>query len=431
MVYRFDSVEALEVLDSRGRPTIEVTVRLMGGPEGVAGVPAGASTGSLEAVEFRDGERGRYGGRGTRGAVGAVNGELRDLLVGRPWADLAELDEAMCELDGTDGKRRLGANSLVGVSMASARAMAGADGVPLWAWLGGDGIEARLPVPHFNVVNGGAHASNDLEFQEFMLAPVGAGSLADAVRAGAEIYAELRRLLSARGHTTGLGDEGGFAPEIGTPEEVLEILVAAVAGAGYEPSRQGVAIALDPASSQFHEPDGRYRYAPGVLVSTDELIDRYAELVAAYPIVLIEDGLAEDDWDGWVRLTDRLGERVRLVGDDIFVTNPTIIDRAIQGGVGNAALIKPNQIGTVSETLAAMDVCRAGGYGQFVSHRSGETCDSFIADLAVGRGCGLIKAGAPARGERVAKYNRLLRIAAQRPELGYGPVPDGRLQEGH
>jgi len=294
--------------------------------------------------------------------------------------------------------------------MAAARAGAAAAGEPLWRALAPDGVAPRLPVPHFNVVNGGVHARNDLDFQEFMIAPLGAPTLAEAVRAGAEVYAELRRLLAAAGHETGLGDEGGFAPEIDRPEEVLAVLVAAIEGAGYTPGREGVAIALDPASSEFWE-DGRYLVA-GESLSTDDMIDRYEQMVADFPIWSLEDGLAERDTDGWVRLTGRLGDRIQLVGDDNLVTNPAIIARAVADGAGNAALIKVNQVGTVTETLEAMAVCRRAGWAQMVSHRSGESVDSFIADLAVGTGCGQLKSGAPARGERVAKYNRLLEIGA-------------------
>ena len=314
----------------------------------------------------------------------------------------------LVDLDGTENKSRLGANAIVGVSMAAARAISLIEGVPLWRTFTVPGITARLPVPHFNVVNGGVHAPNALDFQEFMLAPLGAPSEAEAVRAGAEVYGALKRRLSVNGLSTGLGDEGGFAPEISSPEDVLSLLVASVEDAGYEPGRQGVALAMDPASSEFYR-DGKYHVA-GEVLSSDEMIERYAEMVEHYPVWLLEDGLAESDWDGWERLTVRLGERIELVGDDILCTNPEIITEAIARKVGNASLIKVNQIGTVTETLEAMRICREAGWGQFVSHRSGETEDSFIADLAVGTGCGHMKTGAPARGERVAKYNRLIEI---------------------
>jgi enolase len=420
MAHEIAQVHALEILDSRGRPTVEVTLRLASGVEAVAGVPSGASTGTREAVELRDGDPKRFKGAGVTKAVGHVNVEINKLLSGRIWESLEDVDRAMIELDGTETKSRLGANAIVGTSMAAARAMALADSKPLYRWLAPDESLLRLPVPHFNVVNGGAHAQNDLEFQEFMLAPIGAPDFPEALRAGAEVYQALRGLLHSRGHSTGLGDEGGFAPNLKTPEEVLDLLVEAIVAAGYTPGPEGVAIALDPASSEMHEPDGTYRYSPGVRLTTDEMIDRYDALTTKYPIWLIEDGLAEDDWDGWVKLTERLGDRIELVGDDIFVTNPAIIREGIARKVGNAALIKLNQIGSVSETLEAIAVCRAAGYAQFVSHRSGETPDTFIADMTVGSGSGHLKTGAPARGERVAKYNRLLAISAELPNAPYG-----------
>jgi enolase len=417
--YQVTNVGALEILDSRGRPTVQVTVTLADGIRGVAGVPSGASTGSREAVERRDGDKSRYRGLGVLGAVGAVRGEIADRLRGQGWHDLGEIDAALIELDGTANKARLGANALVGTSMACARALAHADGRELWDWLTPAGVQPRLPVPHFNVVNGGVHAPNPLDFQEFMIAPLGAASFPEAVRAGAEVYAALRGLLAGKGHATGLGDEGGFAPQLAEPEEVLELLVTAIGDAGYAAGAEGVALAMDPAASEFRGGDGRYQVA-GQKLTSAEMIERYAQITDRFPVWLIEDGLAEDDWDGWAELTARLGERVQLVGDDIFVTNPAIIAEAIGRGVGNAALIKVNQIGTVTETLEAIATCRRGGYAQFVSHRSGETTDTFIADLATGSGAGELKTGAPARGERVAKYNRLLEIAAAHPGLPYG-----------
>ena len=420
MAYKVSNVHALEILDSRGRPTLEVTLQLDGGATGVAGVPSGASTGSREAVELRDGDSKRWKGAGVTKAVANVNGEINKLVVGRSWKSLEELDRAVIELDATPNKSRLGANATVGVSMAAARAMAVEDGQPLYRWLATDESLMRLPVPHFNVVNGGAHAQNELEFQEFMLAPLGAPNIAEAVRAGAEIYQALRGILHAKGHSTGLGDEGGFAPALATPEDVLDLLVEAIEASGYTPGREGVALALDPAASEMREPDGTYRYSTGTQLSTDQMIDRYEELTSRYPIWSVEDGLGEDDWEGWERLTARLGSRVQLVGDDIFVTNPSIIREAIARKVANSALIKVNQIGTVTETLEAISVCRGAGYTQFISHRSGETPDTFIADLAVASGAGQLKTGAPARGERVAKYNRLIGIAAENPALAYG-----------
>jgi enolase len=417
--FEVTDLSALEILDSRGRPTLAVSVRLADGTTARAGVPSGASTGSREAVERRDGDPDRYEGKGVLGAVASVNGELADLLRGRPWASLAEVDQAMIDLDGTANKSRLGANATVGTSMALARALAASAGMPLWRWLAPAGVTPSLPVPHFNVLNGGAHAPNELDFQEFMIAPVGAPSMAEAVRAGAEVYSALRRELSARKLSTGLGDEGGFAPEIAEPEQVLDLLVRAISDAGYKPGADGVSIALDPAASEFRQPDGRYRVA-GRLLDSAAMIDRYAAMTAEFPLHLIEDGLGEDDEDGWIALTARLGASTELVGDDIFCTNPAMITRAIALGIGNSSLIKLNQIGTVTETLQAMAICREAGYRQFVSHRSGETEDHFIADLAVGTGCGHLKTGAPARGERVAKYNRLMEIAAAEPGLRYG-----------
>jgi enolase len=411
-------LSALEILDSRGRPTLAVTVHLADGTAARAGVPSGASTGSREAVELRDGDKTRYEGRGVLRAVANVNGEIAGLLRGRSWGSLSEADQALIDLDGTPDKARLGANATVGVSMALARALAASAGVPLWRWLVPDGVTPSLPVPHFNVLNGGVHAPNDLDFQEFMIAPLGAPSMAGAVRAGAEVYAALRRELASRKLSTGLGDEGGFAPEITEPEDVLELLVQAIGDAGYTAGAGGVSIALDPAASEFRGPDGHYRVA-GELLDSTQMIDRLAAITGRFPVHLIEDGLGEDDDQGWIELTSRLGSTTELVGDDIFCTNPAIITSAIGRGIGNASLIKLNQIGTVTETLQAMAICRRAGYRQFVSHRSGETEDTFIADLAVGTGCGHLKTGAPARGERTAKYNRLLEIAAT-SELHYG-----------
>jgi enolase len=412
-------LSALEILDSRAQPTLAVTVTLGDGTRARAAVPSGASTGSREAVELRDGDKDRYEGRGVLKAVGNVNGEIANLLRGRSWNSLAEADQAMISLDGTPDKSRLGANAAVGVSMALARALAAAAGIPLWQWLAPDGVASSLPVPHFNVLNGGAHAPNQLDFQEFMIASLGAPSMAEAVRAGAEVYAALRRELAGRKLATGLGDEGGFAPEIREPEEVLRLLAQAIGDAGYTPGREGVSIALDLAASEFRQADGRYKVA-GDLLDSGQLIGRLAAVTEEFPVHLIEDGLGEDDDEGWIALTARLGRTVELVGDDNFCTNPAIISHAIERGIANASLIKLNQIGTVTETLQAMRICRDAGYRQFVSHRSGETEDTFIADLAVGTGCGHLKSGAPARGERAAKYNRLIEIAAAAPGLRYG-----------
>ncbi|MGC3993567.1 MAG: phosphopyruvate hydratase [Propionicimonas sp.] len=418
MVFEIEGVSALEVLDSRGRPTLEVTVRLADGTVASAGVPSGASTGTREAVELRDGDPARFGGSGVRKAADNVNRELNAQLAGRPWTDLAEVDASMCALDGTPNKARLGANALVGTSMALARALAGSAGRELVDWLPGTGAPPRMPVPCFNVLNGGAHAANPLDFQEFMVCPLGAPSVAEAVRAGAEVYHALRGRLVAAGRNVGLGDEGGFAPDLAEPEDVLELIVAAIDDAGYARGSAGVGIALDPAASEFWSADG-YR-VNGATLSSADMIARYAAMVDRFPVWSIEDGLGEQDPEGWKRLTATLGDRVQLVGDDNFCTNPAIISAAISEGIANAALIKLNQIGTVSETIEAMRVCHDAGYGQMVSHRSGETPDSFIADLAVATGCGQLKSGAPARGERVAKYNRLIAIEARRPDLDHG-----------
>ena len=417
MGFTLTSASAVEILDSRSRPTLAVQVRLDDGTEARAGVPSGASTGSREAVELRDGDSARYAGKGVTRAVANVNGEITQAVAGRPFADLAELDRELIDLDGTETKSRLGANAIVGVSMATARAVAVSAGVSLWRSLTPTGAAPALPWPCFNVLNGGVHAPNALDFQEFMITPLGAPSLAEAVRAGAEVYAALRTRLADRGLATGLGDEGGFAPEIDSPEDVLTTITAAIGDAGYRTGREGIAIALDPAASEFYR-DGGYHVA-GQTLSSDDMITRYVEIAENFPVWSLEDGLAEGDWEGWVRLTERLGERLQLVGDDILVTNPAIITEAITRGAGNAALIKVNQIGTVTETLEAMRLCREAGWAQMVSHRSGETEDSFIADLAVGSGCGQLKTGAPARGERVAKYNRLIEIEASE-SLPYG-----------
>jgi len=413
--FSLKDLSALEILDSRGNPTLRVDLMLADGTPGRAGVPSGASTGSREAVELRDGDKARYGGKGCLTAVANVNGELKDLALSKKWGSLAEFDQAMIALDGTPNKARLGANAIVGVSMAVARALSAT--VPLYEVLNPTGVKPKLPVPHFNVLNGGAHAPNLLDFQEFMIAPMGAPTITEAIRAGAAVYGKLRGLLKDAGFATGLGDEGGFAPDLERPEEVLALIVKAIEAAGYTPGKEGVAIALDPAASEFYK-DGAY-VVTGEKLTSDDMVERYAAIVKDYPVWSIEDGLAEGDWDGWKVLTDRLGETTQIMGDDLFVTNPAIITEAIAKGVGNSSLIKLNQIGSVSETLEAMRLCREAGYTQMVSHRSGETEDSFIADLTVGTGCGQLKSGAPARGERVAKYNRLMEIEAA-TKLPYG-----------
>ncbi len=418
MSYRLSSLHALEILDSRARPTLEVAVELESGASARAGVPSGASTGEREAVELRDGDAKRYNGQGVTKAVESVNGEIASAIVGKDWASLADVDRALIELDGTSSKSRLGGNAIVGTSMALARAMAKGDRVPLYEFLAPEGAEKRLPVPHFNVINGGAHAQNPLDFQEFMIAPVGASSFAESLRAGVEIYAALKKRLHAAGQNTGLGDEGGFAPEIATAEDVLETIVAAIDDAGYEASREGVAIALDPAASELAE-NGSYLVA-GETLTSDELTARYEQMVERFPIWSIEDGLGENDWDGWAALTERLGNRIQLVGDDLFVTNPGIVRDAIDRSISNAVLIKLNQVGTVTETLETIQLCRDAGWGAMISHRSGETSDPFIADLVVATGTGQIKTGAPARGERVSKYNRLVRIEHELGDAPYG-----------
>jgi enolase len=414
---QFSSMSAVEILDSRGRPTLGVRAILADGRTVRSGVPSGASTGSREAVELRDhGER--FSGGGVQRAVAHVNGPIADALTGRGFDSLEEVDDALRALDGTADKSRLGANAIVGVSMAAAKAFAAESGVPLWGYLTPSGVAPRLPVPHFNVVNGGAHAPNALDFQEFMIAPVGAPSLAEAVRAGAEVYTQLRGELAARHLATGLGDEGGFAPEIASPEQVLSLLTKAIVDAGYTPGRDGMAIALDPAASEFHR-NGRYEVG-GESLSSEDMLERYAWMIREFPVWSIEDGMGETDTVGWQKMTWALGDQVQLVGDDNFVTNPALIASGVRAGIADAALIKVNQVGTVSETLEALAVCRDMGYGAMISHRSGETDDTFIADLAVGSGCGQIKAGAPARGERVAKYNRLLEIAESATDLAFG-----------
>ena len=418
MPLRVTALTATEILDSRSRPTLLVSLEDEAGRKVTAGVPSGASTGSREAVERRDGDVDRYGGLGVQRTVMAVEGEIAERLSGEEWRDLESVDRALITLDGTDDKGRLGANAIVGVSMAFARAFALGAGIPLYRSLERGSVASRLPVPHFNVVNGGAHAQNGLAFQEFLLAPLGAPNVREAVRAGAEVYAALKARLHADGMSTGLGDEGGFAPAISEPEQVLDLLVDAIGEAGYAAGRDGVAIALDPAASEFRRDDGLYEVG-GSALSSGEMIERYAAIVDRYPVWSIEDGLAEDDQEGWVALTERLGDGVQLVGDDNFVTNPAIIRDAVEAGIGNAALIKLNQVGTVTETLEAIDVCRGAGYAQMISHRSGETTDDFISDLAVGTGCGQLKSGAPARGERVAKYNRLI-VLEREERLSYG-----------
>jgi len=405
------AVRGREILDSRGNPTLEVEVTTSGGAVGRAAVPSGASTGSREALELRDGDPKRYGGKGVTKAVAHVNGELAKAVAGRALGTLAEqnaLDEAMIRLDGTDTKSRLGANAILGVSLAAAHAAAAAAGEPLFRFLGGDAANV-LPAPMMNVLNGGAHADNSVDVQEFMLFPLGAPSFAEALRWGAEVFHRLKAVLHDKGLSTAVGDEGGFAPNLATNRDAVELILSAIEKAGYRPG-EDVAIALDPAASEFFE-GGRYVLAgEGRTLSSEEMIGFWEDWTRRYPIVSIEDGLAEGDWDGWAALTRRLGDRLQLVGDDLFVTNPSILREGIEKKVGNAILIKVNQIGTLTETLEAMRMAKAAGYAAVVSHRSGETEDTTIADLAVATGAGQIKTGSLCRTDRVCKYNRLLRI---------------------
>jgi enolase len=396
-----------EVLDSRGNPTVEVEVFLESGATGRAIVPSGASTGQFEAVELRDGGD-RYGGKGVQQAVGHVNGSIRDVLTGVEGLDQREVDRHLLDLDATDNKAALGANAILGASLAVAHAAADELAMPLYRYVGGTNAHV-LPVPMLNVLNGGAHADNNVDLQEFMVLPVGAASFAEALRWGAETYHVLKAVLHERGLSTAVGDEGGFAPDLPSNEAACEALIEAIERAGFRPGRD-LALALDVASSELYA-DGAYRLAgEDRSLTRDEMVDYLADLCARYPIVSIEDGCAEDDWDGWATLTTRLGSTVQLVGDDLFVTNVDRFQRGIDAGVANAILVKVNQIGTLTETLDAVDLGRSAAYGAVMSHRSGETEDTTIADLAVAVGCGQIKAGAPARSDRVAKYNRLLRI---------------------
>lgn len=401
------AITAREILDSRGNPTVEVDMRLKGGAYGRAAVPSGASTGAFEALELRDGGE-RYGGKGVLKAVHNVTGEIAPRLMGLDAAGQEELDQLLIDLDGTEDKSRLGANAILAVSLAAAKASAAVKGAPLFAYLGG--AEARvLPVPMMNILNGGAHADNNVDIQEFMILPWGVESFHEALRVGAEVYHALRGVLKGRGLAAGIGDEGGFAPSLENNREALEVIVEAISSAGYQPGKD-VALALDVAPTELYR-EGRYHFVgEGREFEAPELVNYYRELVCDFPIVSIEDGMAEEDWDGWALLTSSLGEKVRLVGDDVFVTNIRRLQKGIDEGTANAILIKLNQIGTLSETLAVMRVARDAGYSNVVSHRSGETEDTTIADLAVATNCGLIKTGAPARTDRVCKYNQLLRI---------------------
>ncbi len=396
-----------EILDSRGNPTVEVDVVLDGGQFGRAAVPSGASTGAHEAHELRDGGE-RYGGKGVRKAVEAVNGEIRDALKGFDAADQKGLDQRLRDLDGTSSKKRLGANAILGVSLAAAKAEANAREEPLYRYLGGDDA-TLLPVPMMNIVNGGAHANNPIDFQEFMVVPVGAGSIAEAVRTGAEIFHALRHALKGAGHSTAVGDEGGFAPNLASTREALDFVMAAIASAGFR-AGEDVYLALDVAATELYGEDRYFLKGEKRSLTSDQMVTYYSELVANYPIFSIEDGMSEDDWEGWRELTEALGDRVQLVGDDLFVTNVERLKQGIDRRVGNAILVKVNQIGTLTETLDAVRMAQDAGYAAVMSHRSGETEDATIADLAVATNCGQIKTGSLARSDRVAKYNQLIRI---------------------
>jgi enolase len=409
------AVNGREILDSRGNPTVEVDVNLACGAVGRAAVPSGASTGTREALELRNKRAKRYGGKGVATAVKNVNTAISEALLGMDATDQAAIDHAMIELDGSANKAKLGANAILGVSLATARAAAGAYGLPLYRYLGG--VNARiLPVPMMNVVNGGAHAANSLDIQEFMIVPFGAKSAAEAVRMGAEIFQILKKNLKAKKLNTAVGDEGGFAPDLGSNEEALTLIMAAIKGAGYQPGKE-VGLALDAAASEFYS-KGKYHLAgEGRSLTPVEMIDYYEDLVEKYPILSIEDGLAEQDWKNWELLTERLGDAIQLVGDDIFVTNPKIFAKGIEDGIGNSILIKLNQIGTLTETLDTIYMAKEAGYTTVISHRSGETEDAFIADLAVAINGGQIKTGSLSRSDRIAKYNQLIRIEE---ELGGG-----------
>jgi len=403
-----EDIQAREILDSRGSPTIEVAVLLIGGARGVAAVPSGASTGAHEAVELRDGDKKRYGGKGVLSAVRNVNDTIREALVGRDANEQVLVDELMIKLDGTANKGKLGANAILGVSLAVARAAANANQQPLYRYIGG--VSARtLPVPMMNILNGGKHADNSTDMQEYMVLPVGAPTFHEALRMGAEVYQGLKKVLHDKKLNTNVGDEGGFAPSLSSNREALEVIVAAIEAAGYKPGVD-IFLGMDPAASEFYE-DGKYVLArEGRTLTSREMVDLYERWLNDYPIITIEDGLAEDDWEGWAQLRQRLGDRVQLVGDDLFVTNTERLKRGIREHSANSILIKLNQIGTLTETLAAIEMAKCAAFTAVVSHRSGETEDTTVADLVVASNAGQIKTGAPARSERVAKYNRLLAI---------------------
>jgi enolase len=401
-------VVAREILDSRGNPTVEADVLLESGVMGRAAVPSGASTGSREAVELRDGDKGRYGGKGVLKAVEFVNTEISEAIVGLDATEQAFIDKTLIDLDGSENKSRLGANAMLAVSMAVARGAAEESGLPLYRYLGGS-ASMMMPVPMMNVINGGAHANNNLDFQEFMVLPVGAQSFREALRCGAEVFASLKKIIDSKGMSTAVGDEGGFAPNLPTHAAAIELILDAVGRAGYT-AGQDVVIGLDCAASEFHR-DGKYVLeSEKRSLSSSEFADYLGELASRYPIVSIEDGMGEGDWEGWKRLTEKLGKKLQLVGDDVFVTNPRIFKEGIRQGIANAILIKVNQIGTLTETFAAIELAKRAGYGTVISHRSGETEDTTIADIAVGSNALQIKTGSLSRSDRVAKYNQLLRI---------------------
>ena len=418
------SVSAREILDSRGNPTVEVDVILETGAAGRAAVPSGASTGEREAVELRDGDPGRYGGKGVQQAVNNVNTEIAEALEGMDATDQIAVDRALLDLDGTENKGRLGANAMLGVSMAVARAAALEVGLPLYRYLGGP-MARTLPVPMMNILNGGAHATNTVDFQEFMVIPVGADSFAEGLRMGTQVFHQLKKVLVARKLSTGVGDEGGFAPNLASDEDALKVIIEAIEAAGFRPG-QDIALALDVAASELFR-DGQYQFkkSGAAARSPQAMAELYAGWLEQYPIVSIEDGMAENDWDGWKYLTELVGDRCQLVGDDLFCTNSEILAKGIEAEVANAILIKVNQIGTLTETLEAIELAKSAGYNSIISHRSGETEDTFIADLAVATQAGQIKTGAPSRSDRVAKYNQLLRIEEQLE--GYAEYPGGAL----
>ena len=416
-------VKAREILDSRGNPTVEVDVTLDNGVKGRAAVPSGASTGSREAVELRDKDESRYLGKGVLKAVQNVNTVIAAKVKGMDPEKQKEIDKTMIELDGTENKGKLGANAILGVSLAVAKAAALNKGLPIYAFIGGKDA-MRLPVPFFNILNGGKHADNNVDIQEFMIAPIGAPTFKEALRYAAETYHNLKSVLKSKNLNTAVGDEGGFAPNLSSNEEAIKIIISAIEKSGYKPGKD-ISIVLDPAASEFYQ-QGKYLLkADNRMLSSDEMVNYYEGLVSKYPIISIEDALAENDWDGWKVLTDRLGKKIQLTGDDIFVTNPKILKEGIAKGIGNSVLIKLNQIGTLTETLETIETAKKAGYTCVFSHRSGETEDSFLADITVATNAGQLKTGAPARSERLAKYNQLLRIEE---ELGNKAIYDGRIK---